>query len=262
MGTLPQMTTPVADPPRRSPRDREPLRRFIAEVAVVMIVLSFLTTMLVQTYVIPTPSMEKTLLVGDHLLVDKLAYSPHGPVTGALLPYRDVQRGDLIVFHWPIRPEQVFVKRVIGLPGDRIRMLDKAVYLNGRKLNEPYVSYTQGLDSYRDNFPAVDPYPGVPTETLEMFEKHVRNGELVVAEDCFFVMGDNRDLSTDSRFWGFVPRGNLIGKPLLVYWSFQASSAQLSSGPSVSYLWDVVTGFFSKTRWNRTGTLIHGYHLR
>lgn len=244
----------------RSPRI-ERFLRYAAEVAVVVLVLSFLTTMLVQTFVIPSNSMEPTFLVGDYLLVDKLSYAPHGDLMGAVLPYRDIQRGDIIVFRWPVKTEETFIKRVIGLPHDRIRLVDKIVYLNGHKLNEAYVTHKQGPDSYRDSFPAVDPFPGVPAQALDMFEKHVASGEVVVPDNALFVMGDNRDLSLDSRFWGFVPRENVVGKPLLVYWSFETSGDQLTGATGV-HLWDVLTHFFSKTRWERTGRFIHGNHIQ
>jgi signal peptidase I len=241
---------------------REPWYRFAAEVALIIVVLSFLTGWLVQTYIIPTPSMEPTLMAGDHLLVDKLSYAPHGSVAGAVLPFGDVQRGDIILFRWPVKAEQTFVKRVIGVPGDRIRLNEKAVLLNGEPLSEPYARYRPGADSYRDNFPAVDPFPGVPEQTLDMFERQVKNGEVVVPDRSYFVMGDNRDLSMDSRFWGFVPKENIVGKPILVYWSFASQTRRTDSGPSLTYLFEIFTGFFTKTRWDRTGRLVRGHPLR
>jgi signal peptidase I len=255
VATYPEL---VKDPPARR-LAHQPLRRFVAEVALVMIVLLFGSTLVMQTYVIPTTSMETTMLVGDHILVDKLAFSPRGPVSRYLLPYREIQRGDIAVFRWPVNAEQVFIKRVIGLPGDRIKLIDKAVFVNGRKLTEPYVTYKQGVDSYRDSFPAVDPYPGLPEQVSEMFEKFVKDAELTVPGDCFFMMGDNRDLSLDSRFWGVVPRANMIGKPMLIYWSYQSTTERLSGGISLAHWWDIATNLVTKTRWQRTGNWIHGY---
>ena len=171
---------------------------------------------------IPTGSMEDTLLIGDHLLVDKLTYAPEGPVSKFLLPYQDVERGDIIVFRYPIDISQTFVKRVIGVPGDRIRIVNKQVFLNGRELDEPYKYHkTDMVDSYRDNFPGepnVRLYP--PAE--EMLQSHTENGEIVIPPGGYFAMGDNRDSSLDSRYWGFVPRDHIIGKPLIIYWSYDA----------------------------------------
>ena len=160
---------------------------------------------------IPTGSMEDTLLVGDHLLVDKLAFAPPGPASKYLLPYTPVKRGDIIVFRYPVDISQTFVKRCMGVPGDRIRIIDKQVYLNGVKLDEPYKRLTKidYLDrSYRDNvFPSAPDstiYPGA----IDMLEHHVVNGEVVVPPGFYFAMGDNRDFVAyqDSRYWGFVPR--------------------------------------------------------
>ncbi len=238
-------------------------RGFIAEWTVTIILLLFGTTNLVQAFVIPTGSMEDTLRIGDHLLVDKLTYSPDGAASGHLLPYRDVHRGDIIVFRFPVDPRQTFVKRAIGIPGDRIRLADKRLILNGHAVDEPYVYHkTDFIDSYRDNFPS-DPNVHVTESALDMLAKHVRNGEVVVPPGYVFAMGDNRDYSLDSRYWGFVPRENIIGKPLIIYWSYDAPTEDLAD-PSISltHLLDLVTHFPSKTRWNRTFQLIHGYPLR
>ena len=131
-----------------------PRRGVIAEWTVTIVLLLFGTTTLVQAFVIPTGSMENSLLIGDHLLVDKLAYSPHGGVSKYLLPYAEVERGDIIVFRYPVDLSQTFVKRVIGIPGDRIRLKDKVLHLNGVPVEEPYVQHkTPYVDQYRDNFP-------------------------------------------------------------------------------------------------------------
>jgi signal peptidase I len=248
----------VKDPPARR-LAAQPVRRFIAEVAVVMIVLLYGSTWMMQTYVIPTLSMETTLLAGDHILVDKLAFSPRGAISRLLLPYREIDRGDIAVFRWPVDPNQVFIKRIIGIPGDRVKLVNKQVFVNGRKLTEPYVTYKQGADSYRDSFPAIDPYPGLPEQVSEMFEKSIKDGELRVPDDYFFLMGDNRDVSLDSRFWGLVPRGHMIGKPMLVYWSYQSTTERLSGGISLAHWWDIATNLITKTRWQRTGKWINGY---
>jgi len=235
-------------------------RGAIAEWTVTVVLLLFGITTLVQAFVIPTGSMEDTLLIGDHLLVDKLSYAPGGPVSKHLLPYRSIRRGDIIVFRYPVEINQTYVKRVIGLPGDRVRIENKEVYVNGVQLQEPYKYHkTPYTDSYRDNFPGVPNLP-LPKSALEMLEKHVVNGEVVVPPNHYFAMGDNRDSSWDCRYWGFVPRENIIGKPLVIYWSYDAPTEQLAKSTiSLDHLLDVAQNFVSKTRWRRTLLLVRGY---
>ena len=248
----------MAEPKPKSPD--APIRNSIAEWTVTIILLLFGTTTLVQAFVIPTGSMEDTLLIGDHLLVDKLAYAPEGPVSKYILPYQPIRRGDIIVFRYPMDVTQTYVKRAIGVPGDRIRVENKQLYRNGHKLNEPYVYHkTDYIDSYRDNFPG-EPNAPISTAAREMLDKHVVGGEVVVPPDSIFAMGDNRDSSFDSRYWGFVPRANIIGKPLIIYWSFDAPTEQLAtSSISLDHAKDLLLNFFPKTRWGRTFRLIRGY---
>lgn len=240
----------------------EPPRSTLSEWTITILLLLFLTTTLVQAYVIPTGSMEDTLLIGDHLLVDKLAYAPSGSISAFLLPYTEVKRGDIIVFRYPVDISQTFVKRCIGIPGDRIRIINKQVYLNGVKLNEPYTYHkTDYIDSFRDNFPG-EPNVHVEEGAYDMLANHVVNGELVVPPGHYFALGDNRDASLDSRYWGFVPRENIIGKPLIIYWSYDAPTDHLNtSSISFQHLRDLALNFFTKTRWRRTFQLIHGYPL-
>ena len=251
------------NPNRSGTTPPEPPRGTIAEWTITILLLLFLTTTLVQAFVIPTGSMEDTLLVGDHLLVDKLAFAPGGPVSKHLLPYTRVKRGDIIVFRYPVDISQTFVKRCMGVPGDRIRMVNKQVYLNGVKLDEPYkVNKTDYIDSYRDNFPS-EPNANVYPGALDMLQNHVVNGEVVVPPDYYFAMGDNRDSSLDSRYWGFVPRENIIGKPLIIYWSYDASTERLNnSSIGLDHIIDLAQNFFTKTRWRRTFMLIHGYPVQ
>ncbi len=234
----------------------------VAEWATVLLLYLFGATTLVQGFVIPTPSMEDNLLIGDHLFVDKLAYAPAGPVASRLLPYTPVRRGDIIVFRYPVNPSETWVKRVIGVPGDHIRIRDKQLYVNGRALHEPYkVHKTAYLDPYRDNFP---PGPNALADWRgrEMLQKHVVDGDVVVPRDHYFALGDNRDLSLDSRYWGFVPRENLLGKPVMIYWSYDAPTQRLSNPlPGPEHIADVALHFFTKTRWRRTFQLIRGYSL-
>ena len=238
----------------------EPPRGAIAEWTVTILLLLFGTTTLVQAFVIPTGSMEDSLLIGDHLLVDKLAYAPPGALSRYILPYTPLKRGDIIVFKYPVDVRQTFVKRVIAIPGDRIRLINKDVYLNGKLLKEPYkYNKTPYVDSYRDNFPS-DPNTRVDDRALEMLDKNVVDGEVVVPPDCYFAMGDNRDSSLDSRYWGFVPRANIVGKPLIIYWSYDAPTERLvSSGIDFDHLFDLARNFFTKTRWKRTFMLIRGH---
>jgi signal peptidase I len=256
--------TPPAAPPEDT-KTAVPLdapRNAVAEWTITILLLLFGTTVLVQAFVIPTGSMEDTLLIGDHLLVDKLSYAPPGPVSKYLLPYTPVKRGDIIVFRFPVDIKQTFVKRVIGVPRDRIRIINKQVWLNGNPIQEPYKYHkTFFLDSYRDNFPS-DPNTSVDERALDMLRNHldVTKSEVVVPAECYFAMGDNRDGSLDSRYWGFVPRANIIGKPLLVYWSFDSPTEDLvNSGIDFRHLWDIARNFFSKTRWRRTFMIIRGY---
>ena len=251
----------VAEMAESKPKSPDaPIRNSIAEWTVTIILLLFGTTTLVQAFVIPTGSMEDTLLIGDHLLVDKLAYAPEGPVSKYILPYQPIRRGDIIVFRYPMDVTQTYVKRAIGVPGDRIRVENKQLYRNGHKLNEPYVYHkTDYIDSYRDNFPG-EPNAPISTAAREMLDKHVVGGEVVVPPDSIFAMGDNRDSSFDSRYWGFVPRANIIGKPLIIYWSFDAPTEQLAtSSISLEHAKDLLLNFFPKTRWGRTFRLIRGY---
>jgi len=242
---------------------RDVRRSFVAEWTVTIVLLLFGTTTLVQAFVIPSASMEDTLLIGDHVLVDKLTYSPDGRVSEHLLPYREVRRGEIIVFRYPLNIKEDYVKRAIGLPGDHIRLMDKQLILNGHPVREPYVVHKTGyIDSYRDNFPT-EPNSPLPPAAMDMLENHVMNGEVVVPPGFIFAMGDNRDNSADSRYWGFVPRQNIVGTPLLVYWSFEAQTEDLTN-PNIGldHLVNIVTHFFTKTRWSREFKLMRGYPLK
>lgn len=255
-------TVAEAGTPKPEPAKSEPQRGFIAEWTVTIILLLFGTTTLVQAFVIPTGSMEDTLLIGDHLLVDKLSYAPAGPISKFVLPYNQVKRGDIIVFRYPIDIRQTFVKRIVGVPGDRIRLINKQLVLNGKSKDEPYVYHkTEYIDSYRDNFPS-EPNVHVPEPAQDMLEKHVQAGDVVVPPGYYFAMGDNRDSSLDSRYWGFVPRENIIGKPLIIYWSYDAPTEALANPTiGIDHIIDLIQHFPTKTRWRRTFRLIQGYPL-
>jgi signal peptidase I len=226
-------------------------RGFIAEWAMTLIIFLFATTTLVQAYVVPTGSMESTVMIGDHMLVDRVTYSNPGTWSSRLLPYRDVQRGDIICFHYPEDVREIYVKRVIGIPGDRIHMENKQVVRNGQHLREPYTQHIDPTDNpYRDDFPQAPSWNTSP-RGRQMFAEAVHDGELMVPPGKLFVMGDNRENSADSRYWGLVPRAYVVGKPVFVYWSYDAPTEDLESW-SLDHFFDVATHFFTKTRWNRT----------
>ncbi len=241
-------------------------RSGIAEWAVTILLLLFGTTTLSQAFVIPTGSMEDTLRVGDHLLVDKLAYAPAGPISRYLLPYENPKHGDIIVFRYPPDINQTLVKRLIGMPGDRIRITNGVVYRNGQRLNEPYAYHKYAYAPALDNFPwpccrSVKEYSARRAQE-DMLNQNVSGGELIVPQDHYFGMGDNRDNSSDSRYWGFIPRDNVIGKPFLIYWSYRASTEELTGQTADSILThaiDLAEHFFTRTRWDRTFKVVRGY---
>jgi signal peptidase I len=232
-------------------RERQ-ARKLVQEWAVTLLLFLFVTTTMVQAYVVPTGSMENNILVGDHMLVDKVGFENGGNNWSSyVLPRREVKRGDIVAFRYPEDVRQTFVKRVIGLPGDRIRVENKQVVRNGQKLVEPYARYsTSGIDNYRDNFPTAPDFYTLGGGR-EMFAHHVQGGEAIVPPNTLFVLGDNRDDSLDSRYWGFVPNNYLVGKPLVIYWSFDAPTSDYV-GWTFHHVEDVAFHFFSKTRWNRT----------
>ena len=248
------------------PRNPTESRHGIAEWAVTILLLLFGTTTLCQAFVIPTGSMEDTLRIGDHLLVDKLAFAPAGSASRHLLPYQEPKHGDIIVFRYPADIDQTLVKRLIGAPGDRIRITDGIVYRNGKQLNEPYVYHKYAYDPKLDNFPWLCCRPVkedlARNAQAEMLRQNVSGGEVIVPENYYFGMGDNRDNSSDSRYWGFIPRDNLIGKPFLIYWSYRATTEELTgktAGSIVTHAVDLAQHFFTRTRWDRTFKLVRGF---
>lgn len=226
-----------------------------------VVIAVFVITFIVQAFQIPSPSMENTLLVGDYLLVNKLCYG-RGSAADYFMPYRRVRRGDIVVFHYPVNPAQHFVKRVIGVPGDRVRLVNKQVLVNGVPLKETYVRFSRPAnDLFRDSFPRLDVAPGETPEWWLQLRKLVEDGQLIVPQGHYFVMGDNRDDSYDSRYWGFVPQANIIGRPLLIYWSVQGAEGDVTAPSSVSdklyHFAYAVTHIFQITRWNRTLRLVN-----
>jgi signal peptidase I len=222
-----------------------------------VVIAVFVITYIVQAFQIPSVSMENTLLIGDYLLVDKLCYGGSGG-GNLLIPYRPIRRGDIVVFHYPVNPSQHFVKRVIGVPGDRIHLVNKRVFVNGVPLPEPYVRYFKPeRNFFRDDFPRLDVLdPGINADWWVQMPKLVEDGQLIVPVGHYFAMGDNRDDSSDSRYWGFVPRENIVGRPLLIYWSIRDLNSDLpipaSVGDRLYHFAYAVTHFFQITRWDRT----------
>src|SRR6267378_3512871 len=239
--------------PKKPPTDGlSSMQSLLATVVIAVFVITFV----VQAFQIPSPSMENTLLVGDYLLVNKLCYGG-GSVGDYFMPYRRVQRGEIVVFHYPVNPAQHFVKRVVGVPGDRVRLVNKQVLVNGVPLKEPYAHFIRPAnDLFRDSFPRLDVAPGETPEWWLQLRKLVEDGQLIVPEGHYFVMGDNRDDSYDSRYWGFVPQANIIGRPLLIYWSVQGPEGEITAPSSVGdrlyHFAYVVSHIFQITRWNRT----------
>ncbi|HEY2911926.1 MAG TPA: signal peptidase I [Candidatus Angelobacter sp.] len=247
---------------KKPEKKKESLPESIAGIAAVLVLGLFILTFMVQAFEIPSESMVKTLLVGDHVFVDRLSPTAKAGYVGPLIPYREIKHGDIIVFLHPKEPGMYVVKRIIGVPGDRIHLRDSRVYRNGEALNEPYVIHSTGSYSpYRDQFPAVAPDgdSNVNPEWPIVMREHLKDGDLVVPPDSYFGMGDNRDVSLDSRFWGFIPRENVIGRPLFIYWSFDTPKDQYertSMADRVGFFVHVVTHFFGETRWSRMFHLV------
>jgi signal peptidase I len=240
-------------------KPRETTVEFLASLAAVLVTGLFIITFVLQAFEIPSSSMEDTLLIGDHVFVNREQFAPRTRWIGPLLPYRDIRRGDIVVFLSPAEPGLYVVKRIMGIPGDRIHLREGVVYRNGQKLDEPYVLHKGSIpyDPYRDNFPAVpasDAFNVTPEWQLAL-ASHIQGNDLVVPADSYFGMGDNRDVSYDSRYWGFIPKANVIGRPMFIYWSFntppdQYRRTQISE--RLGFLAHIVFHFFGETRWRRT----------
>jgi signal peptidase I len=245
-------------------KPRETTVEFLASLAAVLVTGLFIITFIVQAFEIPSSSMEETLLIGDHVFVNREQFAPRTRWVGPLLPYREIRRQDIVVFLSPAEPGLYVVKRIIGAPGDRIHLEDGVVYRNGEKLNEPYVIHQaagEGYNPYRDNFPSVPPsdYSNVAPEWQLSMKQYIQGNDLVVPPDHYFAMGDNRDVSYDSRYWGFIPRENVIGRPMFIYWSFQTPADQYLQkglGQRLGFVAHVVIHFFDETRWRRTFRIV------
>jgi signal peptidase I len=251
---IPEETTPR--PADRMPAVSEALSSLLRTVVVAL----FLLTFVLQPLLIPSESMERTLLVGDFLLFNKQVYAPEGGLSRWLMPYREVRRGDIIVFHHPDPP--LLVKRVVGVPGDRLRIEDGRVLVNGEPLDEPYAAFEPAPpNSFRDNFPArVYTDPQVDPDWWRQMQGLVRNGELVVPAGAYFVLGDNRNHSKDSRFWGFVPRQAIVARPLVIYFSLTRPSTtdvQQASDDRLGHDRELPAKLKGFARWKRIFRVVH-----
>jgi len=216
-----------------------------------------------RAFEIPSSSMEDTLLIGDHMFVNCAQSAWATRWMAPLLSHGEIRRGDVVVFLSPEGNGLFVVRRVIGIPGDRLHLRDGMLFRNGVQQDEPYVRH-KFVDSnpYRDNFPAVPPpdYSNVTSEWKLTMPLHIENGQIVVPPDSYFGMGDNRDVSLDSRYWGFIPKENVIGRPMFIYWSFETPSDQYQQkemGQRLSFLAHVVIHFFDETRWKRTFKVVN-----
>jgi signal peptidase I len=217
------------------------VREYFESIVIAVIVALFVRTWVVQAFKIPTGSMENNLLIGDHLLVNKFIFGPTPLALGrAVLPVRLIRRGDIVVFKYPDEPDRDFIKRVIGLPGETIELRNKKVFVNGRPFDESYVHFlTPPSNDYQE---------------VTSYDVRERFGPVTVPAAQYFVMGDNRDNSQDSRYWGFLPRGHVKGKALMIYWSYESGREDYIDeglGASIKRLGSVVIHFFTKTRWER-----------
>src|SRR5271154_615888 len=256
----------VAHPAVEHREDQTTISEYLESLLVTVILALFGTSFVVQAFKIPSPSMEHTLLVGDHLLVNKFIFGGTGAWYDKLLPYRPIARGDIIVFKYPYADHQHFVKRVIGLPGERLKLVDQEMYINGRLLDEPYVQHDPAAMS--DPLNSYFPPPAklmissqMLPEWVEELPKHIVGDEIVVPPGKYFAMGDNRDRSSDSRYWGFVDRGAIMGRPFLIYWSVDATSADYAKETT---FWSRLTSVFdniahmpARTRWSRMFHTVH-----
>jgi len=263
-GISTEITRTVVPATQRRVPSRSSSIEYVESLLITVLLALFGTTFVVQAFKIPSQSMEPTLLVGDHLLVNKFIFGGRGAWYEKFLPYRPISRGDVIVFKFPYDDHPHYVKRVIGLPGDRLRIINQRVYINGRPLDEPYVTRGAAAEDI-----AIEDFPpsarhfaerGFRSEWATRIFDYVDRGSLVIPPNRYFVMGDNRDQSWDSRYWGFVNRDAIMGRPLIVYWSVDATSRDYKdrgfSGAVHGFV-DSLLHLPSRTRWNR---MLHQVH--
>jgi signal peptidase I len=231
------------------PFKKSTLREYFESIVIAVILALFIRTFVVQAFKIPTGSMEENLLIGDHLLVNKFVFGPSATrLEQKAMPIGTIKRDDVIVFKYPEEPDRDFIKRVIGLPGETVELRAKKVYINGTALDEPYVHFQQpasGMSEFNE---------------VTSYDVRERFGPVTVPPEHYFVMGDNRDNSQDSRYWGFLRRDLVKGKALVIYWSYEAGREdyqQEGAGATVKGLVSVFAHFFTRTRWDRMFHQIH-----
>jgi signal peptidase I len=226
-----------------APFKKSTIREYFESIVIAVILALFVRTWIFQAFKIPTGSMEQNLLIGDHLLVNKFIYAPTATwLERRLLPVADIRRGDVVVFKYPEDPERDFIKRVVGLPGETLEVRDKRVYINGRRLDEPYVFFLEPPGE-----------PGMHHERTA-FDVREQYGPVTIPPDRYFMMGDNRDNSQDSRYWGTLPRHYVKGKALIVYWSYDAGAEEPAAtgvGGTIRRVASVLVHLFTRTRWDR-----------
>ena len=259
-------STPKKEEPHEDPTT---ISEYLESLLVTVLLALFGTSFVVQAFKIPSASMEGTLLIGDHLLVNKFIFGGSGAWYEKVLPYRQLERGDIIVFKYPYADHQHFVKRVIGLPGDRLKMVDQQMFVNGKPLNEPYVVHDHdqlaNYDPFNTSFPPrrdqmISQQVVAESGWRETLRSYVQGDEIVVPPGKLFAMGDNRDHSSDSRYWGFVDRSAIMGRPFLIYWSVDATSSDYTQTTFLQRLvgvFDTLAHLPSRTRWSR---MLHTVH--
>ena len=221
----------------REPFTKSTAREYFETVVIAVILALFIRTWVVQAFKIPTGSMENNLLIGDHLLVNKFVFNPLVDGTEFLTPTGTVERGDILVFKFPEDPERDFIKRVVGLPGETLEVRDQDVFIDGRKLDEPYL----------------DRMPALPGGAIAL-DRRDNYGPITIPAAHYFMMGDNRGNSQDSRFWGPLPHANVKGKAFVIYWSFDGAPELIPEtglGATIRRLGSVAVNFFTGTRWER-----------
>jgi signal peptidase I len=255
--TLPKKEKVIPNEKAADEKPRETTVEFLASLAGVLVTGLFIITFILQAFEIPSGSMEDTLLIGDHLFVNRVQFAAPTRWLGSLMPYRAIHRDEIAVFMSPEQPGLFLVKRIIGIPGDRIHLRDDVVYRNGEKLDEPFIRHKRPPSPYTENFPAVSPSEGGVTNEkwADELPSHIVGEDIVVPPDSYFAMGDNRENSYDSRFWGFIPQKNVIGRPMFVYWSFETPDNQYEMrdwSDRIGFVAHIIIHFFDQTRWART----------
>ncbi len=266
----PKSTNSTIAPEPPAEPETETALEGLASICTVLAVGLFIMTFVFQNFEIPSASMQKTLLIGDHVLVDRITLAPPSRLASLFMHYREVHRGDVIVFYKPNSetPDLFLVKRAIAIPGDRIHLRNGVVYLNGVAQNEPQAAMPVDDGNPQHSYqPYRDDFPSTPATTLEgatalwanELPSHIQGDDLVVPPGKVFALGDNRTESLDGRFWGFVPRENIVGRPLFVYWSFKTPADQIDKqtlGERIAFMGHTALHFFDQTRWDRTFHLV------